>query len=238
MRPLTNKMNRPSMAPNQGSQIPVSTIAQTILPDFDERFLRSLEALPDAMVLSDRDGRIVLVNTNADKLFGYEPRDLAKHRELRAAYCANPSIRPMGVGMDVRACRKDGTEFPAEISLCSIDLEGRLFVWAAVRSIAERERTIGQLRDALTKKKILRGLISVCAWCKRIRDELGTWQDLETYIGAHSEAKFTHGLCCDCMRKLDPTRKPAGDVPADDRSGNYNDANRQSGSDASEFFVA
>ena len=133
--------------------------------ELDERFLHSLEALPDALVLSDRAGRIVVINTNAERMFDYRRAELlgreveyllpdrfrAQHRNDRAAYYANPRIRPMGVGVDVRACRRDGTEFPVEISLSPIELRGNLFVWAAIRNVADRELVVGKLRGALSK---------------------------------------------------------------------------------------
>ncbi len=47
--------------------------------------------------------------------------------------------------------------------------------------------------------KVLRGLIHICAWCKKVRDDLGFWSQIETYIREHSEADFTHGICPECM---------------------------------------
>jgi hypothetical protein len=61
---------------------------------------------------------------------------------------------------------------------------------------------------ALHEVNTLRGLLSICASCKRIRDERGAWQQLESYIQSHSEAKFTHGLCADCIHKLYPDYRP------------------------------
>jgi PAS domain S-box-containing protein len=66
----------------------------------------------------------------------------------------------------------------------------------------ERERLIHELQDALTNIKRLRGLLPICASCKKIRDDKGYWNELETYILEHSEAEFTHGFCPDCMKKL------------------------------------
>jgi PAS domain S-box-containing protein len=68
----------------------------------------------------------------------------------------------------------------------------------------ERERLISELQAALEQVKLLRGLISICASCKRIFNEEGSWQQLESYLQAHSEAKFTHGICPECMKKLYP----------------------------------
>ena len=68
----------------------------------------------------------------------------------------------------------------------------------------ERERLIAELQEALANIKILRGLIPICASCKRIRDDEGYWQQVEVYIQDRSEARFSHGLCPDCIKKLYP----------------------------------
>ncbi len=68
----------------------------------------------------------------------------------------------------------------------------------------EREKLIIELREALAKIKTLRGLIPICASCKKIRDDKGYWNQLEAYIQKHSEAEFTHGICPECAEKLYP----------------------------------
>ena len=68
----------------------------------------------------------------------------------------------------------------------------------------ERAKLIGELQDALAKVKTLRGLIPICASCKKVRDDEGYWHQVETYIHEHSEAEFTHGLCPECAKKLYP----------------------------------
>ena len=65
----------------------------------------------------------------------------------------------------------------------------------------ERERLIGELQAALAHVRTLRGLIPICAWCKKIRNDQGYWEQLELYLKNHSEADFTHGMCPDCVRK-------------------------------------
>lgn len=67
--------------------------------------------------------------------------------------------------------------------------------------VVERTR---ELHDALTTLKTLKGLLPICASCKKIRDDQGYWNRLEDYIEHHSEAEFTHGICPDCARKLNP----------------------------------
>ncbi len=69
---------------------------------------------------------------------------------------------------------------------------------------AERERVVEELTDALAKVKTLSGLLPVCAWCKNVRNDEGYWQKIETYLAEHSDARFTHALCPDCMSKHYP----------------------------------
>jgi PAS domain S-box-containing protein len=65
----------------------------------------------------------------------------------------------------------------------------------------ERERLICELQSALAHVRTLRGLVPICAWCKKIRNDQGYWEQLELYLQSHSEADFTHGMCPDCARK-------------------------------------
>jgi PAS domain S-box-containing protein len=68
----------------------------------------------------------------------------------------------------------------------------------------EREHLIEQLQTAISKIKALEGLLSICSYCKKIRDDNGHWSQVEDYIRKHSEAEFSHGLCPDCAKKLYP----------------------------------
>jgi len=69
---------------------------------------------------------------------------------------------------------------------------------------AELRRSNEELQQALREVKVLRGLIPICASCKKIRNDGGFWQQIEEYIGEHSEAEFSHGLCQPCLKKLYP----------------------------------
>lgn len=69
------------------------------------------------------------------------------------------------------------------------------------RLAEERERLIVELQNALDEVKTLRGMIPICMHCKQIRDDKGSWTQLEKYIARHSEAEFTHGICESCLKK-------------------------------------
>jgi PAS domain-containing protein len=107
--------------------------------------------------------------------------------------------------------RKDGTEFPVEVSAGPLELGGRMFILAVDRDITHRrqietarENLIQDLKDAFEKIKTLKGRLPICASCKKIRDDKGYWSRIEEYIGSHTDAEFTHGICPDCMKKLYP----------------------------------
>src|SRR6266487_1846572 len=118
----------------------------------DHRFAGLLEAAPDAMVCVDADGRIALVNSQTERLFGYgrdelvgQPVELLvpdairdAHPGHRAGYVGDPRPRPMGAGMELAGRRRDGTTFPAEISLSAIDTDRGILVSAAVRDVTAR----------------------------------------------------------------------------------------------------
>jgi CheY-like chemotaxis protein len=68
----------------------------------------------------------------------------------------------------------------------------------------QREVLIKDLQEAMSKIKTLSGLIPICAWCKKIRDDQGYWQTVEQYVKEHSQAEFTHGMCPECQKKYMP----------------------------------
>lgn len=85
-------------------------------------------------------------------------------------------------------------------------------LWKAVRHaiqrhglMREKERLVGELQDALRNVQILQGLLPICSACKRIRNDNGYWQQVEEYFTRHSNAKFTHGICPECVKSLYPT---------------------------------
>jgi two-component system cell cycle sensor histidine kinase/response regulator CckA len=182
-----------------------------------------VESSEDAIVGMTLEGTILSWNAGAEKMYGYNA-DEAKGRSISSLI---PHYRPeeplrnyekIKSGESIERyetvrLRKDGSVLNVSITLSPIkDSRGTVTGISAIeRDITarkqeedERLKLIDELTQALVKIKTLKGLLPICASCKKIRDDRGYWQKVEFYITQHTNAEFTHGICPECVKQLYP----------------------------------
>lgn len=195
----------------------------------EQRYRHLLEgaAFP-LLICSLEKGALLFLNQRAQGLLGLGPSAIgAIHvsglfssprdwETLRAQL----RLKPLAGEGELQLQPVAGQPFWALISANLIEFERQPAALISLNDISdrkaaetERERLIGELRDALARVKTLDGLLPICAGCKKIRNDQGYWASVESYIEAHSEAQFTHGLCPDCIPKYFPD-VPKEDLPA------------------------
>jgi PAS domain S-box-containing protein len=193
----------------------------------ETRFRTLYESSSDAVMMLDERG-FFDCNESTVRVFGC--RDKAEFCAMHPAD-ASPAHQPSGadshslagqriatamdkgsLGFEWVHKRVDtGAEFPAEVLLSRMTVDGRYVLQATVRDVTarkqaekEREGLIEQLTQSLAEVKQLSGLLPICMYCKNIRDDKGYWQRVEQYVGTRSGATFTHGLCPTCEREHFP----------------------------------
>jgi len=138
-----------------GGILVASTVREVNASDESEAYFRTmLESAPDAMIIVDDRGKIAIVNARAEDMFGYTREEMLGHRveillperirsdhkSHRRTYTAQPELRPMGPDLELVGLRKDGTEFPVEISLSPVRTSSGAFVSSVIRDVTERKR--------------------------------------------------------------------------------------------------
>jgi len=191
----------------------------------NEYFESIFEAIGNSIIIVDKESKILLMNKRTEEYFGYSrdeligqkieklipPRYRKKHAGLREEYVKKPENRPMGTGRELLAMRKDGSEVPVEIGLNPAHTKEGMIIIITLIDITkrraleeERDRLFLELKEALDNVKTLKGMLPICMNCKKIRDDEGYWEKVDSYIIKHSDATITHGLCPDCAGKLYP----------------------------------
>jgi PAS domain S-box-containing protein len=168
--------------------LPIYLMRSFFLKNADIKFNALLENAPDAMLVVDHDGRIVMVNAQLERLFGVWRENLVgsrvevliperyrHHHTLNVArFFVSPKLRPMRSGLDLYGLRSDGTEFPIEISLGPLETEDGHYVTAAIRDITEHRNIEARLRQQSLMLKEQASLLDIAHEAILVRDTAGT----------------------------------------------------------------
>ncbi len=185
-----------------------------------------VENSEDAIISTTFDGMIVTWNAGAQRLYGYTAAEV-KGRPISLLLPSHQSDELLDIYAQLKRgewiaryeserVTKRGDKIEVALTLSPIKnaAGGVIGVSAIERDITtvkreedERLKLIEELTEALRNIKTLRGLLPICASCKKIRDDQGYWQKVESYICEHTNAAFTHGLCPDCLEQLYPDHK-------------------------------
>ncbi len=175
-------------------------------------------SIPDAVLIIDAKTEIILeVNKGTETILGYTSSMLkGKHFSVLFSPVTNITLDGLLDGTVVYGSvfiqefkKADGSYCTVDLTANMIACEDKVIILAIIRDVTERikiekekEELMQRLEEAIKKIKVLNGLLPICAWCKKIRDDKGYWHQVEVYIKEHSNADFTHGICPDCAKKL------------------------------------
>lgn len=184
-------------------------------------FSQAVEMAMDGIQITDLDGYIVYSNKAVREIYGFSFDEfIGKHvNELNAdprvaQDVIIPAIKATGRwNGELMVIHKEGREFPIWLSASMVmgERDQPVAMVGVIKDMTrrkeaekEKEILISELQEALSKIKTLSGLLSICAWCKKIYDDKGYWKKVETYVEEHSDASFTHGICPECLKKVSP----------------------------------
>ncbi len=171
------------------------------------------------LIINPETGEIIDANSSACKYYQYTKEQIIKMRIMDINM-----LSPKQVHKEMQNAKTERRNYfnfqhklasgeirDVEVYSSPITLAGQKVLYSIVHDISERkanererEKLISDFEKALTKVKLLSGLLPICASCKNIRDDKGYWNQIESYIRDHSEAEFSHSICPDCAKRLYP----------------------------------
>lgn len=219
-------MMKPKDSPNEVlqsiSEQAAHTLSRETAQDALSIVIDAINSSVSGLIITEINGIIRFVNPAFCMMFGYAKDNIIGKNAVELF--ATAEVRKFSDVISIIDISRDNTEefivessdgrnLIVEVAASNVfsssgTLVGRMasFVDTTKKKEieADREKLIEKLQDALEKIKVLRGIIPICASCKKIRDDKGYWSQIEKYIKEHSEADFTHGICPDCAKKLYP----------------------------------
>jgi PAS domain S-box-containing protein len=199
---------------------------ETALQRNEARYRNLVDTAQEGIWSMDKEGKTTFANRRMAEMLGYTPEEMLGRPVADFVHGDGSSVvsgilerRSRGVReqYDHRLFRKDGSEIWGLISAAPIQDEKGKFVGAfsmitditqRKKMEAEREVMVESLKEALANVKTLRGLLPICASCKKIRDDKGYWNQIEGYISVRTNAEFSHSICPECRDKYYPGFRP------------------------------
>ena len=194
----------------------------------EKRFRDIASSLGEGIYLMNEHGQVTFMNSEAERLLGWTEAELMNKNVHDVVHNRKPDGTPLALedcrmrnvimtgvrysSRDDMFIRKDGTKFPIAVISAPMLEDGKIIgaisafsdISEPKRMEQEQGRLFMELENALATIKTLRGMLPICASCKKIRDEKGAWKEIESYIGERTDAQFSHGVCPECAKKLYP----------------------------------
>ena len=195
--------------------------SQVKLEELKDKYLDLYNFAPVGYITLNEKGLILEANLTIVRLLGVEKQSIMKmpfshfitqefgdvyHLHLQQVFETKSKQT-----CEINLVRKEGSHFYVKLESLPVQDENEKYnrcrtivsdITERIKIETEREHLIEDLQTALAQVKTLKGMLPICSSCKKIRNDKGYWQRIEEYIGEHSEAEFSHGLCNDCEKKL------------------------------------
>lgn len=169
-----------------------------------DSFHNIVEKSNDGFIVMDNEGRVRFANPAAVRFFSLDKNNLAVSK-------LDPTIKNKK-SAELKITRLNGEPGTGEMRKTKTEWEGKPAYLISIRDITGQRKLVEELTRAISSIKTLRGLLPICSYCKKIRNDKGYWEQIETYISKHSEAEFSHGLCPDCSAKYYPQVEDSHDT--------------------------
>jgi len=195
--------------------------AEVALKRSEQKLRNLFDYANDSIVIVDPfTGQFIDCNLNAHRRLGYSRDELLQltvadiHDDMSPdAIKAIFDKQILGHSLKIETIhkKKDGTYMPVELTTTIIAYGNRKVLQSFIRDISkrrkaedEKERLIAKLKKALDEIKTLQGILPLCSFCKKIRDDKGYWEQVDVYIHKHLQADISHSICPECMQKHYP----------------------------------
>jgi len=175
--------------------------AEATLRKSRETLKRVMKEMPVIILATDKDGSIVFFNREFEQISGYSVEDMNVHPEFMKLLLPDETESSQDEQTSTREWRcinKNGIE--KVVIWSAISMHPPILGWQTWKVGVD----VSELQATRAKVKILSGLLPICASCKKIRDDKGYWNQIESYIRDFSEADFSHSICPDCAKELYP----------------------------------